>query len=655
MKVLLIDNDPAMAEGLRGAFAERRLAPELIGVDSPAEALRRLRQDQAAVSVVVANPDGWPGRLSQAVSELKAAAPDVPLLALLEARTPFGREEAVLAGFDDAFAKHPRIHQTLARLLMEITERFALGRQQLKLSQARRDAELLLTTVLAASDAAVVILDGDGQVTVANAQFAQMVGRPLADILSRPLWPLLHPDGAASLRSVLQDGQGSGPVGLTVTVLGRGAEIPTHVRALARELREQRRLAVVSFRPATAGSGPTSSLLRPREPAPEPTAEQLSATLRLLRTTPVVARIRLGECNRLLSRAGALPPEAMATLRLTLRRTLHELLTDEDFVAGAGEDTYLLLADESVLRAMRRLGRTIPALRAALLNSPELAHDLLGMGGAPLVEQLDQLCDLQVLVAPVELAPEDIGYDDPATLMAGRLQAQEAALGSEVLRGLNELRMHAVCDLRMVQDQDGAPSALCLACINEAASGRFAELTELAHSRPELAFQLALLHLELAVETLAREVDRDSALAVIDLHFSVLGHRRLAERSLERCRALPPKIVRALVVNLLGVPSGAYAPKFARVTGALQELFRLRALTVHDPRTELVDLDLARIGLVIVDFRDLMPLFEERSDVIQALVRRVHRSQTRLLVRRVPRGLASELRERLAVDLTSSA
>ena len=45
------------------------------------------------------------------------------------------------------------------------------------------------------------------------------------------------------------------------------------------------------------------------------------------------------------------------------------------------------------------------------------------------------------------------------------------------------IQMHAVCDLRMVQDQDGAPSALCLACINEAASGRYAELTELAHSR----------------------------------------------------------------------------------------------------------------------------------------------------------------------------
>ena len=178
----------------------------------------------------------------------------------------------------------------------------------------------------------------------------------------------------------------------------------------------------------------------------------------------MVARIRLGESNRLLARAGALPPEAMATLRRTLRRTLHELLTDEDFVAGAGEDTYLLLVDESVLRAMRRLGRTVPALRAALLNSPELAHDLLGLGGAPLVEQLDQLCDLQVLVAPVELAPEDVGHDDPATVLAGRLQAQEAALGGEVLRSLNELRMHAVCELRMVQDKEGAPSALCLAC-----------------------------------------------------------------------------------------------------------------------------------------------------------------------------------------------
>lgn len=654
MKVLLIDGDPGMAEGLREAFAERRLAPELVSVQTPAEALRRLRQEPETFSVLVANPEGWPGRLSQAVAELRTAAPEVPVLAILEPRSPLNREEAVLAGFDDAFAKHRHLHQALGRLLMEMTERRALTRQQLKVSQARRDAELLLSTVLAASDTAVVILDGEGTVTVANAQLAHMVGRPLADILARPLWPLLDPDGAASLRSVLQDGQGAGPIALTATVLGREGPIATSVRALGRELRQQRRVAVVSFRPALGEAAPPG-LLRAREPAPEPTAEELSAALRLRRTAPVVARVRLGEGNRLLARAGSLPPEALAALHLNLRTTLRDLLTDEDLLFGAGEDSYLVLGEESVLRAMRRLGRTMPALRAALLNSPQLAHDLLGLGGAPLVEQLDQLCELQVAAAPIELLPEEVGHGDPAMLLSARLQAQEAALGGEVLRSLNELRMHAACELRMVQDQDGAPSALCLACLDELAAPRFAELGEMAQGRPEIALQLGLLHLELAIEALAREVDRDSALAVIDLHFTVLGHRRLAERYLDRCRALPPKIARALVINLLGVPPGAYAPKFARVTGSLQELFRLRAITVRDPRSELVDLDLARIGLVIVDFRDLMPLFEDRVDVIQALIRRVHRSQTRILVRHVPRGLASELRERLGVDLTSAA
>jgi hypothetical protein len=173
--------------------------------------------------------------------------------------------------------------------------------------------------------------------------------------------------------------------------------------------------------------------------------------------------------------------------------------------------------------------------------------------------------------------------------------------------------------------------------------------------RPELALQLALLTLELAAEALAREVDRDSTLAIVDLHLGALGQRRLADRFLDRCRALPPGISRSLVINLLGVPPGAYAPKLARVTAGLQDIFRLRAITIRDIRAELIDLDLGRVGIVIVDYRDVEPFVAERQEVVLALARKVHKSQARLLVRRVPRGAAADLRERLGVDLTSSA
>ena len=58
---------------------------------------------------------------------------------------------------------------------------------------------------------------------------------------------------------------------------------------------------------------------------------------------------------------------------------------------------------------------------------------------------------------------------------------------------------------------------------------------------------------------------------------------------------------------------------------------------------------------MIVDYRDVEPFVAERQDVVQALARKVHKSQARLLVRRGARGAATDLRERLGVDLTSSA
>jgi hypothetical protein len=389
--------------------------------------------------------------------------------------------------------------------------------------------------------------------------------------------------------------------------------------------------------------------------AREATAADLRAALRGRRAPAVVARIRPAEDARSGSRAPALPPEAAGLVRAVLRDVLADLAGEHDLLFAVGEDAYLLMTGETSLAAMRRLGRIVHGAREALLRSPRLAHELLLLGGASLAERLEGVGEPQVLAAAVDIGPDDLAHPDLPTLLATRLQAEEALLGGPTLRRLNELQARATCELAMVQDQDGAPSALCLPRPNEVAAAQMARLAEEAEERPELALHLALLTLELTVEALGREVDRDSALAVVDLHLAVLGHRRLADRFLDRCRALPPETARSLVVNLLGVPPGAYAPKFARITAGLQDVFRLRAMTVRDIRSELIDLELARIGVVIVDYLDLEPFLAERQDLVQALARRVHKSQARLLVRRVPRGAAADLRDRLGVDLTSPA
>src|SRR4051794_21157606 len=103
MKLLVIDDDPAVAEGLREAYAGRPLAPEISVSPHAPDAPGRLGRARGASGVVPATPGGWPGRLSQAVEELRLAAPEAGFLALLEPREPLERDDTVLAGFDDAF------------------------------------------------------------------------------------------------------------------------------------------------------------------------------------------------------------------------------------------------------------------------------------------------------------------------------------------------------------------------------------------------------------------------------------------------------------------------------------------------------------------------------------------------------------------------
>src|SRR3954454_18289094 len=75
MKLLVIDDDPAVAEGLREAYAGRALAPEISVSPNAPDAHRRLRQAPGAFAVVLANPSGWAGRPAAGRFRVRPANP----------------------------------------------------------------------------------------------------------------------------------------------------------------------------------------------------------------------------------------------------------------------------------------------------------------------------------------------------------------------------------------------------------------------------------------------------------------------------------------------------------------------------------------------------------------------------------------------------
>lgn len=661
MRVLLLDDDPTLPGGLREGLGGDAAPHEVHAAATVAEGLRRLRAGEMGgpYAAVLVGWESLPGQPARALDEIRSAVAGAPVLALLPPSGPTDREAALEAGADEAVARIPRAYPIVGRLVAEIAERRALARQQLRLSGARGDAELLLAALMVLDEAGLAVLDAAGVVTVANGELARLASRPLTELLGRPVWPLLDDESAASLRGLLADGSGAEAVrSLDLVVVDRGgARLPLTARLAVRDLSHHGRCHVLRLRPQFGAAG--SMFVVPHDDDDSESTEEAAARLRELLDRPeppVLARLRLADPARVVGRSSPAAAEVAATLRQAAGELLAGLLGEHDLLLPHGGGEFLVAAaDATTLAATRRVGRIAAALERGLEASPKLAHSLLVAGGGRAAEDSRLLAAVDVAARPLDPAMEDTDPRDTAAFLARRLGAEEAVLGAEILRGLNRLQMEAACEPCMVQDRHGAPSALVLTRLDQRSAARRAVLLAEAGGRPELLLELDLLGLDLAAEAVAREVDRESALAIVELHFQVLAQRRCADRLLARCRALPAELTRGLVVALTGVPAGTYAPKLARVTAPLHDLFRLRGLVVDDPKAELVDLEAARMGLVVVRHPDLAPLLGDRHDLVQAFVRRVHRGAARLLVREVPRGEAAELRDRFGVDLTSAA
>jgi hypothetical protein len=573
-------------------------------------------------------------------------------VAIVEPYAAVGPEVALAAGFSEAYVKHARIYPLLARLLSHHAERQERTRTQLRLSQALADAELLLSAFLSLTEEAVAVVRSDGTLILGNRAFARLCGRSLGELMQRPVWKCLSAESAGLLRETLGELEAADVYELQLTIIGERDQVVRGrlaVREIGRAL-----AAVLMLRLVPTGANVQVTASAPSAMGAQISPETLRRALTSRRAPSVVVRLRSAFAGPTLARGGGAVSEIRTTMRLALREVVARFAGPADLVIASGEDPLLILGEDGTLVAMRRLHAMLPALRTAFLTAPQVAHVLLLRSGAVSVELASGVCELEVTAAPVELSADDLLRDGLPDLIASRLHAEEEAVGAATLAELTSVRMRASCDLQMIQDRYGAPSALCLPTMSEDVAPVCRALCQQALAHPELALHLNLLSIELALDALAREIDRESALPIVDLHFSVLSQRRLADRFLERCRAYPAELTRSLVVNLRGVPAGAYAPKFNRVASALQELFRLRALTVDDVRDDLVDLEIARIGLLILDYPTFEPLLRERPEAVHSFMRRARRSQARMLVRRAPRGQAFDLREQLGVDMTSA-
>jgi hypothetical protein len=81
----------------------------------------------------------------------------------------------------------------------------------------------------------------------------------------------------------------------------------------------------------------------------------------------------------------------------------------------------------------------------------------------------------------------------------------------------------------------------------------------------------------------------------------------------------------------------------------------MRAVTLPDPAGEPPDPTVVRADLLVLDHGAAERMLRESPDVVRGFVRRAQMLQSRVLIRRVPRGFAPMLRERFGFDCTCHA
>lgn len=655
MRLLLIDSEPELARTLRDRLAASCAGGRIeqaMGLEEAGEIMRSSPPDAVLAAPACLGAKSLP----EAASRLAALAPGRPLILLQDDAAGAGPDGPMLAGGAVLAERRPGTVPLLLRLLDEIRERERLARLHRKAAQARHDAELLLSGVLGVSHDALAVTDEEGRIMLANAALARLVRRAAGELAGLPLLAVLRPEQGLDRSEALawrELAEGTREdAGAWRIVLPDALRGPLAASWRRLRLDGERSCFVFAFRRAIA----TSASRAPPATAADP--GQLAARLRVLHDRPLervpVARLRLLAWSRARSvLAGAVAAIEAELLRVVTRRLAADL-GEEDGWAMAAEDTVVLCLPETEIRpAVRRIGLLARALEADLLASAELAQRLGDIEALFLLEEDRAFGSVETAVVALELSDEEIAEGDAAALLLRRIAQAEQELGPAALQALNELQRASTGELGLVQARNGEPSSLSLLRLDPVETARLEQLRQAGPQSPELLLELDLLLLDEVGRCLRQEVDRDSVIVVLEVSFAVLSQRRLLERYLAACRRLPPDIQRCLAFNLIGVPPGAYGPKLGRALAPLQELSRLRAITVTDPRAALVDLGAARVALVVMRHADLALLIQARPDQVQALLRRIHSHGARLLLRDVPRATAPGLRDRFDIDLSA--
>lgn len=646
LRILVVDPDPETVPGIERLFGERHATRlELCGCADFASAhkqfaMRRPTAVLIASSLLALDDEG---RLRR---QLRTFAP-VPVVVLAEPEHARACGRAVAAGAQDWVPKDAPVFLALARIVAYAIERAQSQLLLERLDRTARTTEQLLVDVLESASTAALVLDTDGRIERCNGAAERLLyrarsrieGRNFADFVLRYSLPAfsdaLQLAAATPGRNVIEE--------IRLATGDESEDVRLELRACA--LDEARRAYVVWLKPVVAGQeieeDPESHLRR-----------VLQDVVASGRSRVPIAQVHLLGLGQVREALGDRWPELEYRVHRVVERVLEKFLSTEERWCRNGEQGYIVVfARASVEEAAERAARIAEAIEAAVLGAGDLAERARALVPPVSEEQCTRLA--RVTAECREADVDELGRGRMPIAADG--ERTRSAAVDPIAELEAEIRERAQVELEATYDRSGLPDPVTLGRPDAAMAEPLRRLLALAADEPRARLVHDLCLLDACLAALEREPELDRVVLLAEVHYETLAVRRFAEPWLERLRQVDPALRASLGVLLVGVPPGTYAPRLGRAVSLLRGLAATRAITVADPVGEPPDPTVVKADLLAVDHRLSEKAIDSAPDAFRSFVRRVHTLQGRVLLRRVPRGLAPLMRERFGVDLTCHA
>ncbi len=664
MRLLLVDKDAEFQTICTNAFSSQSQSVELVLEETPDRALRRLRQGEIDIVFL----DLETARCDQATHSIVhfvERSDGAPIVLLIEPRHADDTEDFRKLGVTDCIVKSKPLHlhllPQLARLIAANASR--TGNQK-RLDHEQREISRVFSAVMATLDDAIIVLDARGRITRVSSTANKLLGGSRDAILGTHIDEILIAEDGGPIGDQLETLEPSHKTTIDKVQLAHEDGQPGFLRlrlsAFGGDSHDILYLGLLE----TADQAPIEIIIDAElDSAPESLADRLVALApkgdgkQMACPAPEIWQLRFEGVRAARASLGNRWPEMEQIISRIAATVLNQELSSIDaYDHDRHGDMLIHVAHKLGVNHMKRASMVIKSIQRAILESQEIDRAALEADAnlpASTRQELARL-DVRMQVLPLRHL-EPMTANDAISIAATALNQSADRLPRDQLTALKQVALAMPADLAMVQARGGEPSTLQLFVPDGDLGETSKTKRRQGQDYPETSHHLNLLTLSHAAGMLLEEMSGDDVLTVIDLDFVPLTHRRMTESLAELAMGLPETIRKGLVYNLTNLPPGSFLPKIQEISIRLQPCSAFRALEITDLRTELPDLEHARIPLVIVPFKDIEGQLRTQANLLQKFILHAHEHGARVLIRGISRQLSLRLREETDVDLICRA